>query len=129
MTNGHLEEPDYFLAYLQPLLQGMSVKLVLEQERMHGQASRLVQKGLLIAPGNVYGLNARALVISLLGSGSCVIFPDSQTSRGELVKAGLPSRLAIALIDSLKKLYGDSPHGSAKTTSKTRSTKRRKTSG
>lgn len=122
MTNGQIEEPDYFLLHLQPLLKGKSVKLVVEQERTHGKVSRVVQKGLLIAPGKVYGLDAHAMVVSLLGSGSCVIYPDAQTSRGELVKAGLSARLAIALIDSLKKLYGDSLHGTAKTR-KTRSSR------
>lgn len=115
MTQSHIDEPDYFLHHLSPLLKGESVKLVVEQVKQHGKVSRVVQKGLLIAPGNVYGLDDQAVVVSLLGSGSCVIFPNAQKSRGELVKAGLSARLAIALIESLIKLYGDTPHGTAKT--------------
>lgn len=123
MTESQVDDPDYLLAHLWPLTKGQSVKLVIEQTKQHGKVSRVVQKGLLIAPGKVYGLHDQAMVVSLLGSGSCVIFPNAQSSKGELVKAGLSARLATALIESLKKLHGDANNGSAKT-HKTRRTRR-----
>jgi hypothetical protein len=118
MTYGHIEIPDKLLAHLRPLLQGKAVKLVVEQMKKHGAKSRKVQTGLLIAPGSAYGLSHRAVVVSLLGSGSCVIFPIAHKSKGELVKAGLPAKLAKALIDRLQILYGDTQNGSTHTSTK-----------
>jgi hypothetical protein len=101
MTKRHLNEPDYLLTALWPLRQEEPVRLVLQKMKMHGKVERLVQQGLLLVSGKVYGLDDRAVVVSLLGSGSCVIFPTAQNSKSELVKAGIPAALAQALIDKL----------------------------
>lgn len=122
MTNGHIETSDWLLSHLAPLLRGEAVKLVVEQSRTHGRKTVNVQKGLLIAPGSAYGLSNQAVVVSLLGSGSCVIFPDAQHSKGELVNAGLPVELATALIEKLSTLFGDTKNGP--TTQPTTSTRR-----
>ena len=120
MTTRHIANPDLLLAHLRPLLQGTAVKLVVEIKRTYGKKERLVQKGLLIAPGSAYGLVDRAVVVSLLGSGSCVIFPMANTSKGQLVRAGLSPQLAMALIDRLQILYGDSKNGTTHSYTKRR---------
>lgn len=122
MTNGHIELSNWLLAHLAPLRRGEAVRLVAETQTQHGKTARLSQKGLLIAPGRVYGLSDQAVVMSLLGSGSCVVFPAAQNSRGELVKMGLTGTLATALIEVLNQLYGESQHGT--TTSKNPRTRR-----
>lgn len=121
MTNGHIDISNWFLAHLAPLRRGEAVRLVVEDRKHHGKTDRLTQKGLLIASGTAYGLSDQAVVISLLGSGSCVIFPTTQNSRGELVKMGLTGTLATALNDALNQLYGESHNGN---TSKVRRTRR-----
>lgn len=111
MTQGHIEKSDPLLACLRPLRRGVPVKLVVEVRTAYMNVPKLKQIGLLIAPGTTYGLSKRAVVVSLLGSGSCVVFPTARKSKGELVKAGLPAKLAQALLDRLNSLYGDRTNG------------------
>lgn len=107
MTYGHIGDPNYLLDRLRPLLFGQAVKLVQEAKRRHGRFDRIVNTGVLIAPGYFYGFDKDSLVVSLLGKGSCVIFVRSPSVVSELVSAGMPIELAKALIENLKKLYGE----------------------
>lgn len=107
MTNGHIGFADYLLHQLEPLTRGQTVKLVVEVRRRHGRKEREVKIGMLLAPGPLYGFVEQAVVVSLLGSGSCVIFPKQGKGVSALTRAGLPIKLARVLMEKLKSLYGE----------------------
>ncbi|UGC97113.1 hypothetical protein FBPa45_0080 [Pseudomonas phage vB_PaeS_FBPa45] len=108
MTTGHVDEPNYLLQTLLPLRNGQTAKLVQVTKSRHGKLAveRTTNTGILFAPGQLYGLDPRAVVISLLGRGSCVIFPGSRKGAGDLVRAGVAPSLAKALLETLTEVYG-----------------------
>ena len=108
MTTRHVDEPNYLLETLMPLRYGKTVRLVQVTKSRHGRLAieRIQRTGVLFAPGQLYGLDPRFVVISLLGKGSCVIDPRAQKGLGELVRAGVHPSLAKALYAELTKVYG-----------------------
>lgn len=108
MTSSHIDDPNYLLQALMPLRSGMTVRLVQETVSRHGrlQIERVKKTGLLLAPGQLYGLRPDSVVISLLGRGSCVVIPSRQRGVGEIAAMGVPQKLATALFETLTKVYG-----------------------
>lgn len=91
-----------------PLRYGMTVRLVQVSKSRHGRIAKekTTHHGLLLAPGQLYGLLPEFVVVSLLGKGSCVIKPESSSARGELIRAGMPLALARELVALLIIVYG-----------------------
>lgn len=104
------QPPDLFKDHLAPLKRGRSVKLVVEIQKQNGKQKRTQQYLALLAPANLYDLVPQAVVISVIGKGSCIIFPNMGTGVSDLVKAGLPVKLAVALLEKLRELFGEE-HG------------------
>lgn len=85
--------------------------MAMEVKSRHG--SRVLTKSILVllAPGKMYGMLPGAVVITLAGKGSCIVFPGKGKGVGELIKAGMPSPLAKALMSTLDELHGEQEHG------------------
>lgn len=107
MTTRQEKPSDYFKDKLAPLVSGLSVKFVLEYRKKHGTKFREVKIMVLLAPGLLYGLSPETVVISLVGKGSCIVFPELGKGVASMVAAGIPVRLANALFEKLTELYGE----------------------
>lgn len=92
---------------LTPLKWGNVVKMVVETTRVHGSMRRADKTLLIITPGGLLGLTSEAVVIMLVGKGCRVVFPKTGKGAGELARAGLPPKLAKALIEKLTETYGE----------------------
>lgn len=102
------EEPeDELLRRLAPLKTGTAVVLQVEMRRKHGNVLRERKALMLIAPGPMYGMLESAVLISIVGMGSTVLIPATREGVSDLAKAGLPTNLIVALVERLKKLYGE----------------------
>ena len=111
MTERPRPPPDYLINHLTPLKQGRVVKLVQETKQKHGLRIREVQTLVLLAPSTLYGMTPGMVIVSVIGKGSCVIIPNTGKGTGVLVKAGMPLRLAVVLIEKLDELFGETKHG------------------
>ena len=105
---GRQETPrDFLKERLAPLRRGQVVKMVVEATRTQGTKSRTEQTLLIVAPGELYGMVPETVVVSLVGKGCRVVFPKTGLGAGELARAGLPPKLAKALIEKLTEIYGE----------------------
>lgn len=107
MTQRQKEPEDVFMRRLAPLKTGQVVNLVVEMSRRHGRVSREKKALMLLAPGPMYGMLETAVVITIVGMGSTVLFPATREGVSDLAKAGIPTTLIVALVERLKKLYGE----------------------
>ena len=98
-----LETDDWFHRALTKLKQGRIVNLWMEDPKLalrknfRGSTRKLV----VLVPGQVAGLPRSAVVVSIIGSGSCVVRVDSPEHVANLVLAGMPIALASALMNKL----------------------------
>lgn len=104
---------NWFLAALYPLKSGQAVFLHMDDPRpgraknyRGGKGKKLV----VLVPGQAMGARADVVLVSVVGSGSCVIRPEfaqSETGRqkADLVLAGMPVKLATILMNELHQLY------------------------
>lgn len=109
MTSSHVDEPNYLLEKLMPLRYGMTVRLVQVTTSKHGRlaVARERREGVLFAPGALYGVDPMALVVSVLGHGSCMTFPLSGKAKADLIRAGIAPGLVDSLTEALAKVYGE----------------------
>lgn len=98
---------DFLKERLTPLRRGQVVKLIVEATRTHGTKTRTEQTLLMLAPGAMFGMIPETVIVMLEGKGCRVIFPASGKGAGELARAGLPPKLAKALVEKLTEIYGE----------------------
>lgn len=108
MTNTHREisvDADYFAAKLAPLKQGRTVTLQMLNPRGIGKRKNPY---ILIAPGTLFDLPMDTVVVSVINNGSCIvqINPREKKPRiSDLVRAGIPAKLANALVAKLQHIF------------------------
>lgn len=107
LTKGQEKKVDHFLERLAPLKRGKVVSLSLRVRKIHGKQHRETNLLALLAPGRIYGMVDNAVVVSIVGKGSCVIFPDTGKGKGDLARAGVPVKAAEALLEKLRELFGE----------------------
>lgn len=94
---------DWFYQALAPLRNGLPVFLVMDGVRMvkrkgpDAGARRLV----VLTPGILLGVNPKSVLVSVVGSGSCVIKADGPAKVANLVLAGVPATLANLLMNTV----------------------------
>lgn len=107
LTNRQETPRDILKERLTPLKQGRVVKLTVEMTRRQGKMIVHENVLLLLAPGPVFEMIPDAVVVTLIGKGSRAIFPKTGKGAGELARAGLPPKLAKALVEKLSEIYGE----------------------
>lgn len=89
-----------------PLRFGNPVLLWMDDPRMAGiknfRGSK--RKLMVISPGPITGLPVGLILISIIGSGSCLLRTDEFDKVANLVLAGVPAKLANALIAAIRKV-------------------------
>lgn len=94
---------DWFYQALAPLRSGLPVFLLMDGVRMvkrkgtNAGARRLV----VLTPGALLGVNPKSVLVSVVGSGSCVIRADAPAKVANLVLAGVPAMLANLLMNTV----------------------------
>lgn len=100
---------DHFRLALRPLAKGHPVALAMDDHRpVHAKARSSVSRKrvVVITPFNAPGLALGSYVISILGKGSCLVWPSKPNQSANLVLAGMPARLANVLLNKLQVLEG-----------------------
>lgn len=100
---------DSFRFALQPLVKGKPVALAMDDHRpTHAKARGQRQRKLIvvITPYSAPGLEPGSFVISILGRGSCMVWPSKPNQSANLVLAGMSARLANVLLSKLQVLEG-----------------------
>lgn len=99
---------DYFAAKLAPLKEGRTVTLQIIHPRGIGKRKNPI---VLLAPGILFDLPKDTVVVSVLNNGSCIlrINPFEKKPRiSDLVRAGIPAKLANALVAKLQHIFKES---------------------
>lgn len=110
----HVGEHDSFGTKLEPLTRGYAVSLVMNDPSRARSAKYRGKKQnqfVGLAPGSLYGLPSGSVLVSIVGSGSCVIHPLESNDVAKLVLAGMPAGLARVLVTKLKSLYEGAKNG------------------
>lgn len=107
LTTSQEKPTDYLKDRLAPLARGKSVKLTVNYSAQSGRKQREVSLLLLLTPGELYGMPKGTVVASVVGKGSSILLVKDKTGIAGLMKSGVPAKLAIALRDKLKEIYGD----------------------
>lgn len=92
---------DWLLSRLTPLKQGIPVALRIERKNGVGKRKNPV---VTLVPGQYLGGPKNSIIVSVLEIGSTIIFAGSKKT-SNLVTAGVPAKLATALMSALNKLY------------------------
>lgn len=97
---------DLLAQAIYPLRFGKPVLLWMDDPRMAGMKNfrGAKRKLIVISPGPITGLPAGLILISIVGSGSCVIRTDEFDKIANLVLAGVPAKLANALVAAIRKV-------------------------
>jgi len=94
---------DWFYQALSPLRRGQPVFLTMDGRRVVprkgpvAEAKRMV----ILTPGALLGVNPKAVLVAVLGLGSCVVRADQPAKVANLVLAGLPASLANLLMNTV----------------------------
>lgn len=110
LTKRQEKPTDYLAEILSPLKRRQIVKMVVSFTKTHGKSKREVKLLVMLAPGEVYGMLTGSLVVSVIGKGSCVLFPKEEKGMAALTGTGLPTSAAKFLLETLHKLYGVDEH-------------------
>ncbi len=111
MINDHPSaEVDYLLNRLEPLARGYPVALAMLGRKNPVTKFRRPTNDRLIAlaPGSMYGFRNGTILVSILGSGSCIVSPEKpkeKRSIADLVLAGMPASAATILMEKLHRLF------------------------
>lgn len=120
---------DWLGAKLAPLREGKPVALSLILAKKPSKVKRVAEqrdKVITLVPGKLFGFSERTVVISVVDNGSCIIEIDCN-STARMVLAGIPAKLAKALLVKLRSTLGESNHGNSTTSRRNR--KKRPSSG
>ncbi len=106
---------DWLVNALEPLINGDTKVLVMNTPtppRKGIPASGSTRQQLVtLAPGPLYGFATDSVMISVIGSGSCVVHPLESKQTSRMILAGIPPFLANALFTGLNRLYRSTTHG------------------
>jgi hypothetical protein len=131
---------EHLAARLQPLFKGTPVVLQAHIATVFGRSKNPI---ITFTPGSLYGWPKERILVSVISMGSCIIHLESKREMrkrekqglpfkpriADLVRAGIPAKLATALMQTLQHLYSlpqEKHHAS--TTSRTTSSSRRSSS-
>lgn len=112
-SESSLEKADSFLGVLTPLNKGKSVALWMDDPRRgdvkntHKNAHKNAEprrRLVVLIPGPAAGLPKGAVIVCVIGSGSCIVRVDQPTKVADLVLAGIPARLATILMDTVHRV-------------------------
>lgn len=101
-------ERDAFLSSLLPLKNGKSVSLAMDNPMFTSQAKHRGHKAkklVILVPGTAAGISPDAVLVSIVGSGACIVWPENVSKVADLVLAGMPARLANVLMEKLHRLF------------------------
>lgn len=100
------KEVDGLTQAMQPLKRGRTVNLWMELPVKSGkkQATLARPRLVIICPGILLGLSYKAIAVSVIGKGSCVIRPFTGEGLADLVLAGMPAKLANELMKSIHRV-------------------------
>jgi hypothetical protein len=104
MSKTHLGELDQFLNRLEPVRRGYATVLAMTDPRYMNNPryrGKRANQLIAIAPGELYGLRRKSVLVSVVGNGSALIYPVDRVGLDGLVLAGIPSRLAGHLMEAL----------------------------
>lgn len=93
---------------LDPLLSGKSVTLNMQLHPPVRAGKKRLSDGkpiaVVIVPGPVFGTTQDRYLVAVVGRGSAVITPRKNSGVANLVLAGIPQRLAHALMDEFRRV-------------------------
>lgn len=99
---------------LHPLLEGRCVVLLMETppsgKRPPG-APTIKPTPVVLTPGSLFGSAQNVLLVSVVGKGATVVKVGADQQQPRLVLAGVPKRLAYALMDQLRRTFFGDRHG------------------
>lgn len=108
-------EADWFLHALEPLVRGKSVHLSFDDPRfsqMKNYRGKKQKRLAILVPGPMAGLKDEIILVSVVGSGCCLIRPKIEGHRiADLVLAGMPAKLATTLMNKLHLLFRSQENG------------------
>lgn len=99
---------DNFLAALAPLRHGKPVHLVMDDPKfaaMKKYVGTKAKKLVFLVPGSMIGIDPSGVLVSILESGSCVVWPKRPPKVANLVLAGMPAKLANVLMQKLHRIF------------------------
>lgn len=102
---GPMGEP--FHTALMPLLSGKPVVLTMDDPRFARKKNYLGSKDkrlVILTPGQMLGFGRHHLLVSIVGSGSCIVRLGHPKS-ADLVLAGMPAKLANVLMDKIHQVF------------------------
>lgn len=102
---------DWLGVKLRPLLAGKPVSLVLLNENGKGKRKNPL---IVITPGEPLGFRKKAVVVSVINNGSCIVEIDCNSTSG-LVLAGIPAALSKVLLLKLQSIFREEYHGNRTT--------------
>lgn len=113
--SGGLGEVDWLVNALEPLSKGKTKVLVMDTPAIPRKGrkddSTTRHQLVALAPGTLYGFKQGSVLVSIIGAGSCVVVPSEPKQLTPLLRAGIPPKLAKALIDGLARLDWSNDHG------------------
>lgn len=101
------EELDAFARALIPLTEGKIVLMSMDAprlqvvKRIRKQTARLV----VLTPGPAMGAKRNVVLVSIVGSGSALVRIEKPAKVANLVLAGMPAKLANALMDTIHRVF------------------------
>lgn len=98
---------DYLYQTMSPLRKGKPVNLWMElpKKSVKKTTQLLVKRLVVIVPGSVIGLPRDAVLIAIVGAGSCLLRPLRSESIANLVLAGMPAKLASELSSVIRRIF------------------------
>lgn len=98
---------DWFLQALYPLRLKKPVLLWMDDPRLKRLKNRstATKRLVILTPGEASGLPERSVLVSVVGSGSCIVDVDARPLVANLVLAGMPAKLAEVLMNQLRHVF------------------------
>lgn len=103
-----LGDPDFLANKLEPLTRGYAVSMSMQDpkfEKLKQYKGKKKNQLVCLAPGPMYALPTDTVLVSIVGNGSCIVRPFESKDVAKLVLAGMPVKLANALMSKLHYLY------------------------
>lgn len=98
---------DYLYQSIHQLANGKSVLIWMDMPaKPRKQTSRVVNRKLVcLVPGTAFNEPRDILLVAIIGAGSCLIRPQGKQSIANLVLAGMPAKLAQALMNAVRRIF------------------------
>lgn len=98
---------DWFLQALYPLRLNKPVLLWMDDPRLKRLKNRstTTKRLVILTTSEASGLPERSVLVSVVGSGSCIVNVDAKPQVANLVLAGMPVKLAEVLMNQLRQVF------------------------